>query len=163
MTDPFVSLNLEAEQQRVLRLSLCVCVQAWLCKLTVDYSEDQRSQKIALSAISNAFGVGLATSFHNCTCQKISFAHSCKNRKLAKLFPASTSGYTAGYILNNINLYQDLLLKLSHCSAGMHVEVEGLAQPSRGATTPMDAESPNNLPPSRTQDILNESHFVYIY
>ena len=26
-------------------------------ELTVDYSEDQRSQKIALSAINNAFGV----------------------------------------------------------------------------------------------------------
>ena len=86
MTDPFVSLNLEAEQQRVLRLSLCVCVQAWLCKLTVDYSEDQRSQKIALSTISNAFGVGLATSFHNCTCQKISLPILAKTANLRSYF-----------------------------------------------------------------------------
>ena len=44
----------------VSRLSRSVC---WMvCKpgfaeLTVDYSEDQRSQKIALSAINNAFSV----------------------------------------------------------------------------------------------------------
>ena len=41
-------------------LSLCVSdgVQAWFCKTeSIDYSEDQRSQKIALSAINNAFGV----------------------------------------------------------------------------------------------------------
>ena len=44
----------------VSRLSRSVC---WtVCKpgfaeLTVDYSEDQRSQKIALSAINDAFGV----------------------------------------------------------------------------------------------------------
>lgn len=45
----------------------------------------------------------------------------------------------------------------------MHVEVEELVQPSRGATTPTDAESPTNLPPSwRTQDILND-HILFMY
>ena len=39
-------------------LALCVVMvcKPGLAKLTVDYSEDQRSQRIALSAI-NAFGV----------------------------------------------------------------------------------------------------------
>ena len=38
--------------------SVCVCVcKPGFAKLTVDYSEDQRSQRIALSAINNAFGV----------------------------------------------------------------------------------------------------------
>ena len=37
---------------------VCVCVcKPGFAKLTVDYSEDQRSRRIALSAISNAFGV----------------------------------------------------------------------------------------------------------
>ena len=36
--------------------SECVCKPGF-AKLTVDYSEDQRSQRIALSAINNAFGV----------------------------------------------------------------------------------------------------------
>ena len=37
-------------------LPLCVCKPGF-AKLTVDYSEDQRSQRIALCAINNAFGV----------------------------------------------------------------------------------------------------------
>ena len=37
-------------------LTLCVC-KLGFAKLTVDYSEDQRGQRIALSAINNAFGV----------------------------------------------------------------------------------------------------------
>ena len=36
--------------------SVCVCKPGF-AKLTVDYSEDQRSQRIALSAINNTFGV----------------------------------------------------------------------------------------------------------
>ena len=46
--------------QIVSKLSCSVSrdgVQAWLCKLTVDYSEDQISQRIAVSAVNNAFGV----------------------------------------------------------------------------------------------------------
>ena len=37
-------------------LALCVC-KSDFAKVTVDYSEDQRNQRIALSAINNAFGV----------------------------------------------------------------------------------------------------------
>ena len=44
--------------QIVSRLSRSVCVcKPGFAKLTVDYSEDQRGQRIALSAINNAFGV----------------------------------------------------------------------------------------------------------
>ena len=40
-------------------LALCVVTvcKPGFAKLTVDYSEDQRSQRIALSAINNAFGL----------------------------------------------------------------------------------------------------------
>ena len=44
----------------VSRLSRSVCqmvCKPGFAKLTVDYSEDQRSQKIVLSAINNAFSV----------------------------------------------------------------------------------------------------------
>ena len=44
----------------VSRISLSVCwivCKSGFAKLTVDYSKDQRSQKIALSAKNNAFGV----------------------------------------------------------------------------------------------------------
>ena len=41
--------------QIVSRLSRFVC--PGFAKLTVDYSEDQRSQRIAMSVINNAFGV----------------------------------------------------------------------------------------------------------
>ena len=45
----------KGQMQIVSKLSLCVCKPDFV-KLTVDYSEDQRSQiKIALSAINNAF------------------------------------------------------------------------------------------------------------
>ena len=40
----------------IVSLALCVCKPGF-AKLTVDYSEDQRSQKIVLPAINNAFGV----------------------------------------------------------------------------------------------------------
>ena len=40
----------------VVKCVLCVCKPGF-AKLTVDYSEDQRSQKIVLPAINNAFGV----------------------------------------------------------------------------------------------------------
>ena len=43
----------------VSTLALCVVTvcKPGFAKLTVDYSEDQKSQIIALSAINNAFGV----------------------------------------------------------------------------------------------------------
>ena len=51
--------RVKGHMEIVLRLTLCI--QKWLAKLTVDYSEDQRSQRIvsniALSAINNTFGV----------------------------------------------------------------------------------------------------------
>ena len=40
----------------IVSLALCVCKPGF-AKLTVDYSGDQRSQKIVLPAINNAFGV----------------------------------------------------------------------------------------------------------
>ena len=51
--------RVKGQMQIVSRLTLCVVTvcKPGFAKLTVDYSEDQRSQRIVLSAINNAYRV----------------------------------------------------------------------------------------------------------
>ena len=49
--------RVKGQMQIVSALCVVMVCKPGFAKLTVDYSEDQRSQRIALSAVNNAFGV----------------------------------------------------------------------------------------------------------